>query len=142
MPKTQKYLILLLRLSLGWLFLYAGLSKVLNPSWSAAGYLKAAKTLPELYTWLALPSNIGWVNFLNEWGLTLIGLSLVLGLWVRWSGLLGVLLMILYYIPTLSFPYAGDHSLLIDEHVIYSLGLLVLVSFRAGHFWGVDARLR
>ena len=142
MTKVQKYLLLLLRLSLGWLFFYAGITKVLNPEWSAAGYLKATQTLPELYTWLSLPTNISWVNFLNEWGLTLLGLSLIVGLWVKWSGSLGVLLMALYYIPILHFPYVGYHSLLIDEHVIYSLGLLILVSFRAGHFWGLDARLR
>jgi len=138
MSKIQKYLLLLLRLSLGWLFLYAGFTKILNPAWSAAGYLQAAKTFPELYAWFLLPSNIGWVNFVNEWGLALLGLSLILGLRIRWTAPLGVALMILYYLPIFNFPYAGDHSFLVDEHVIYILGLLILVTFRASHFWGLD----
>jgi len=142
MTGLQKFSLVLLRLALGWLFLYAGVTKIINPDWSAAGYLANAKTFPELYAWLALPANLPWVNLLNEWGLTLIGLSLLVGLWVRWSALVGIGLMILYYLPVLNFPLAGEHSLLVDDHVIYALGLLTLIAFRAGHQWGLDGRFR
>lgn len=47
--KLEPISLLLLRATLGWLFFYAGLTKVLNPAWSAAGYLNGAKTLPDFY---------------------------------------------------------------------------------------------
>jgi thiosulfate dehydrogenase [quinone] large subunit len=138
----MKIPVLLLRLGMGWLFLYAGLSKVLNPTWSSAGYLRGAKTFPNLYAWFALPQNIGWVDFLNEWGLTLIGVSLILGAAVRWSALAGIALMALYYFPVLNFPYVGEHSYLVDEHVIYALVFLLLYFARAGEYWGLDRFVR
>lgn len=63
MNKTAKLSIVFLRLAMGWLIFYAGITKVLNPNWTAAGYLKGAKTFSGFYQWFALPQNIGWVNF-------------------------------------------------------------------------------
>lgn len=142
MDTGQRVALLLLRLGLGWLFFYAGITKVLDASWSAAGYLSNAQTFPALFAWFAQPENIGWVNLLNEWGLTLIGAALVLGIFVRWASWGGMLLMVLYWLPVLSFPYAGDHSYIVDDHIIYILGLLILTTFNAGRFWGLDSRLR
>jgi len=138
----KKVSLVLLRVSLGWLFLYAGVTKILNPDWSSAGYLANANTFPRLFRWFALPSNIGWVNFVNEWGLTLIGILLVLGLFIRWSSVAGIVLMVLYWLPVLSFPYAGEHSYIIDEHIVYILAFLVLMAFHAGRYWGFDRYLK
>lgn len=137
MSKVQKLSLLFLRLSLGWLFFYAGITKVLDPSWTAAGYLKAAQTATGLYNWFASPQNITWVNFLNEWGLTLIGGALILGIFVRLAALSGILLMILYYIPILNFPYVGKGttSFLVDQHIIFILALLLLWVFNAGKYY-------
>ncbi len=138
----MKLSILLLRLGLGWLFLYAGISKILDPAWTSAGYLKGTKTFTGLYAWFATPANIGWVDFLNEWGLTLIGISLILGIAVRWSSLAGIALMALYYFPVLEFPYVSDHSYIVDEHIIYILAFLVLYFGKAGGYWGLDKFVR
>lgn len=127
---------------MGWLFLYAGLVKILDPNWTALGYLQGSEILSSLYQWLALPSNIGWVNLLNEWGLTLIGISLVVGLFVRLSSMSGALLMILYYLPALDFPYVGDHSFVVDDHIIYVLVLILLWAFDAGVYGGMDKLVR
>ncbi len=131
--------VFLSRVGLGIIFFYAGITKVLNPSWSAAGYLNNAKTFPELYQWFASAGNIGWINFLNEWGLTFVGLALITGLLVRWASLGGILLMILYYLPVLEFPYAGANSYIVDQHIIYITAFLVLFASNAGTFWGLDA---
>ncbi|MEK7098213.1 MAG: hypothetical protein AAB906_05185, partial [Patescibacteria group bacterium] len=56
MTQFQKISLFLLRISLGWLFFWAGITKVLNPTWSAAGYLQGAKTFADFYQWLATPS--------------------------------------------------------------------------------------
>lgn len=137
----QKISLFLLRISLGWLFLYAGITKLLDPAWSAAGYIGGAQTFVSFYTWLGSASILPFVNMLNMWGLTLIGLSLIIGLWVRWGALAGMLIMLLYYFPILAFPYVGEHSFIVDDHIIYLFGLAVLATFHAGRVWGIDARL-
>jgi len=77
-------------------------------------------------------------NFANEWGLTLLGISLILGIGVRFSGVLGAALMILYYFPILDFPYPNPHSYLVDEHIIYAVSLLYLAAVRAGRVMGLE----
>ena len=120
------------------MFFWAGIKKVLDPAWSAAGYLKGAKTFTEFYQWLTTPGLLPFTNFMNEWGLILLGLSLILGLFVRLSSTLGVLLMLLYYFPILQFPYPNPHSFLVDEHIIYAFSLLMLASLHAGRIWGLE----
>ena len=138
MSSFQRWSLLFLRLALGSLFFYAGITKVLDPNWSAAGYLGAAKTFSGFYQWLAFPALLPFTNFVNEWGLALIGLSLILGVFVRLSSLLGALLMLLYYLPILDFPYPNPHSLIVDEHIVYIMGFFVLASFRAGRVFGLE----
>lgn len=127
----------LLRISLGWLFFYAGITKVLDPSWSASGFLNNAATFPEFYKWLGSPSILPAVNFLNEWGLTFLGISLVLGVGVRLSGFLGAILMALYYFPGLKFPFL-EHGFLVDDHIIYIFVLLFLATSRAGKCYSLE----
>ncbi|MEK7465711.1 MAG: DoxX family membrane protein [Patescibacteria group bacterium] len=138
----QKLFLFLLRISIGLLFFYAGISKVLNPAWSAAGYLTHAKTFAGFYAWLASPALLPFINFLNEWGLTLLGVALLLGLFVRLSGILGAVLMLFYYFPALKFPYVPPNAFLADEHIIYIFALLVLVVFNAGNTWGMGLWLK
>ena len=133
-----KISIFILRLAMGWLFLYAGIIKVLNPEWTAEGYLKGAKTFPALFQWFASSHNIGWVNFLNEWGLTAIGAALILGIFVKWASFSGIILMLLYYFPILKFPYAGTNSFIIDDHIIFILVFILFIAAKAGRYWGID----
>ncbi|MEK7585137.1 MAG: DoxX family membrane protein [Patescibacteria group bacterium] len=142
MTKTQKVSLLALRLALGLLFFYAGVTKVMDPSWTAAGFLAGAKSFPGLFAFFASPSLIGITNFLNAWGLTILGLSLVLGLFVRVSAPLGMVLMALYYLAQLDFPYPDAHSYLVDEHIIYILALFVLLKFKAENCWGLKEMLK
>ena len=62
-----------------------------------------------------------------------------MGIFVRFSSLLGAALMLLYYFPVLEFPYVA-HSWLVDEHIIYALILLFFAAGRAGRVWGLDSR--
>lgn len=146
---VEKLSLFFLRIALGWLFFYAGITKVLDPEWSAAGYLKGAKTFTAFYAWLASPGVLPVVNFVNEWGLTLLGVSLLFGVFVRLSSVCGMVLMLLYYIPIIEWkgfelfpslvvPYIGAHSVVVDEHIIYILALFALAAFRAGRVWGLE----
>lgn len=135
---ASKLSLFILRVSMGWLMFYAGITKILNPEWSAAGYMKGAKTFAGFYAWMVQPNILPIVNFINEWGLTLLGVSLILGIAVRLSSVLGALLMLLYYFPVLVFPKAGSHSFLVDEHIIYVFVLLFFASVKAGRVWGLE----
>lgn len=127
MTKFQKISLFLLRIFLGILFFWAGYTKLIDPSWSAAGYISGSKTFIGFYHWLLSPNVLPTVNFLNEWGLTLIGIALIIGLFVRFASFFGLIIMILYYLPA----YPAEHGI-IDEHIIYSAAFLVLMAFGAG----------
>ncbi|MCL5435549.1 MAG: DoxX family protein [Patescibacteria group bacterium] len=133
-----KILILLLRVSLGWMFFYSGLIKILDKTWSSKGFLVSAKTFPGFYSWFTSPQNLPWVDFLNKWGQLLIGAALILGVFVGIAALAGAVLMALYYFPGLQFPYV-ENGVLIDLHVIYLLALLMLSRLRAGRIWGLNS---
>lgn len=139
MTAFEKISLTALRLATGWLMFYAGITKLMNPAWSAEGYLKSAKTFPALFSWFASPSLLPYVNLANEWGLTLLGASLMVGLGVRFSSILGSALMLLYYFPVLNGWYPNAHSFVVDEHIIYAAVLFFLAAVRAGRVWGVDA---
>ncbi|MBI4138328.1 MAG: DoxX family protein [Candidatus Wildermuthbacteria bacterium] len=134
----QKLSVFLLRLTIGWMFFYAGITKIADPNWSAAGYLQASKTFPDFYQWLLQPGILPFVNFINEWGLTLLGISLILGVFVRLGSILGSILMLMYYLPILQFPYPNAHSYIVNEHIIYIAALLLLSAIRAGRIWGLE----
>ncbi len=138
MTPSAKFSLFLLRLALGWFMFYAGITKVLNPAWTSAGYLKGAKTFPGLYHWFLQPNILPAIDFINEWGLTLLGVSLILGVFVRLSSTLGALLMLLYYLPILDFPHPNPFAYIVDEHVIYALLMIFLASSRAGRVWGLE----
>lgn len=142
MTYLQKISLFLLRISLGWVMFYAGITKVLNSSWSAEGYLKGAKTFPGLFQWFLNPGVLPIINFVNEWGLTLLGASLILGIFVRLSSILGIALMVLYYLPVLEFPYIGKSSYIVDDHIIYALILLYFSVIGAGKYLGFDGWMK
>ncbi len=126
-----------LRIAMGWMYFYAGITKVIDPTWTAEGYIKGAKNFTWFFQWLLSPQILPVVNFLNEWGLTLLGVSLILGIGVRLSSILGAILMMMYYVA-LPFPYPNAHSLVVDEHMIYTAVLLFFAAVRAGRTGGLE----
>ena len=141
MKSPRDISLVVLRVALGWIFLYAGYTKVIDPTWSAEGYLKGAKTFSGFYGWLASADMLAITNFLNEWGLTLLGVALILGIFVRFSALAAAAMMLLYYFPVLEFPLV-DHSYIVDEHIVYAVAFVVLAVFQAGRAWGLDSMLK
>ena len=138
MQKSSKFLLFFLRISLGWFYLYAGVTKILNPGWTSEEYIKSAKTFASLYNVFLNPTLLPIVNFVNEWGLTLLGISLITGICVRSSSILGAFLMLLYYFVILDFPYLNPNSFLVDQHIIFTLVLLLFANLRAGRVWGLE----
>jgi thiosulfate dehydrogenase [quinone] large subunit len=85
------------------------------------------------------------IDMLNMWGLTLTGLALVLGAFVRWSAFWGATMMFFYWLAALQggllagLPLA--HGWVVDDHIVYVFLLFGLGAFGAGRILGVDAWL-
>ena len=137
---TSRTLLLLLRLSLAWVFLYAASHQVLVPDWSVAGFLNSTKTFNGLFTLFTGPVLAPIISFLVAYGHLLIGLSLLLGLAVRVSASFGILLMLLYWMAHMDFPYISNtNNFIVDDHIVYALVLALLIATRAGHIYGLDS---
>lgn len=120
---------------------FAGFEKVLDPSWTAKGFLLSAKTFPAFYAWFALPTNAWWVDPLNAWGITLIGIALLVGVAVRPAAWVGAALMILYYFPQNVFPTV-PHGYIVEEHIIYAATLILIALLPASREFGLGTILR
>jgi len=130
--------IALLRIAIGWHFLYEGLTKLFDPAWSAAGYLRSAQwLLAGVFHWMAdTPRVLAVVDFLNVWGLILIGAALLLGVFTRAGALAGALLLTLYYLAHPSLPgleqATAEGSYLIVNKNVVELCALLLLAFAPG----------
>ena len=79
--KTQMTWLMLLRLFIGWHFMYEGLVKIMNPKWTSLPYLLDSKGFAsDFFVKLTQDESLmSLVNVCNEWALFLIGLGLTLG---------------------------------------------------------------
>ena len=140
----------LLRLFIGWHLLYEGMAKISNANWTSAAYLLDSKWIfSGLAKWMVTnPNVLGVVDTLNMWGLTIIGLSLMLGLFSRWSCIAGAGLISLYYLfhpPLVGLEYSKPPEgsyLIIDKNLIEACALFVLAVFPTSHITGLDKFLQ
>lgn len=130
--KYQSLALLLLRVSLGWLFLYAGYSKLTAASGFTAKQFLINLHGPFSQFYLPMAGN-PLVDNLVIWGEILIGICLILGVLVRFSSFWGIVMMLLFYFA----QYPPAHSLIVNDQLIYALLLVYLMVSNAGHFWGL-----
>ncbi|MBE0655896.1 MAG: DoxX family membrane protein [Bacteroidales bacterium] len=142
----QKISLVVLRVAIGWHFLYEGITKILNPTWTAYGYLMDSEGfLSGLFANMASnPGTMQIVDFMNIWGLTLIGLGLMSGFLTQVSVLAGILILLFYYLshPALigvnyAIPSEGNY-LWINKTLIEMISLCVLYYFPTGRIIGID----
>ncbi len=144
--KSQLFFLVILRVSIGWHFLYEGITKLMNPDWTSYGYLLDSGWIFEgVFQAMANnPAVLGVVDFANAWGLVLIGVSLILGLFSRPAAIGGIILLALYYLshpPFTGLEYAVPSEgkyLWIDKNLIEMLALAVLYVFPTGLRLGLD----
>ena len=69
----------LLRILVGWHLLYEGMAKLANSNWTSAAYFLDSKWLfSGIAKWIVTnPGLLSFVDPLNMWGLTFIGLRLL-----------------------------------------------------------------
>lgn len=121
-----------LRVLLGGVYLMAGWAKI-STDWSAATYLSVADG--PFSEWFRSLAGSGVIDVLNEWGLFCLGIALIVGLLVRPAAILGMLLMILYY---LAHFVVNTKMGYIDEHIIYAAVLALFAAGGAGHAFGLN----
>ena len=128
-----------LRLIMGWLFFYSGITKVLDPEWTASGYLMHAipDGNPFVDVWPML-GGMPLVDISFQWGLTLVGLGIMLGAFTRWNAFWASVMMLLIWASSLPL----EHGIIVDKHIVYIAVLIGLSTFRAGRIAGLDAYLR
>lgn len=144
--KSQLTFLVILRIFIGWHFLYEGMVKVLNPNWSATAYLMDSKGLFSQF-FVNISANAGAmkiVDSLNEWALVAVGLCLLIGCFARLASLGGMFLLLLY---TLSHPailgveymmsFEGNYFL-IDKNLVELAALGVLFIFPTARVIGID----
>lgn len=137
---NERAFIIFFRLAMAWTFLYAASHQVFVPGWSVTGFLSHTKTFHGLFSLFITPTMAPITTFLVEYGHLLIGLSLLVGLMVRVSAAFGALLMIVYWMAHMDFPYISNHNnFLLDDHIVYAVILIFLIVKKAGHVWGLDS---
>ncbi len=144
--RWQMIALALLRIMIGWHFLYEGIAKMLKPSWSASGYLMQSRgPLSGLFRWMAGNTEIlAVVNQMNMWGLVLIGLGLIVGCLTRTAAGAGLLLILMYYMCNppfvgyfYSIPSEGSY-LIVNKNLVEAAALLVVIATYAGRYYGLD----
>jgi uncharacterized membrane protein YphA (DoxX/SURF4 family) len=130
----KKTVITIIRAAIGWHFLYEGLSKLLMENWSAQSYLaNATGFLSGFYQWMASgESMVRVIDFLNVYGLILIGLALFLGIFIRLASVGGIALLLLYYFAyppfgTSLFGSPEGHFYIVNRNFIEAFLLLWFV---------------
>ncbi len=143
---TQLWALVVLRVAIGWHFLYEGITKLLNPNWSSLGYLMDSKGLFEgLFHNLAGNANaLNVMDFLNVWGLVLIGAGLIVGLFTRTAIISGMVLLAFYYLShpaiigvSYAIPSEGSY-LWINKTLIELFALWVILLFPTWKSVGLD----
>jgi thiosulfate dehydrogenase [quinone] large subunit len=138
--------ITVLRVLVGWHFLYEGLTKLTAVSWTAAGYLKQAKgPLADSFRSIAArPDLLTNADLVTMWGLTIVGACLVLGLFTRFASLIGIGFILMFYLaapPWIGYFYAipseGSY-LIVNKNLVEVAALVVIMLTGSGRFAGLD----
>lgn len=144
--KSQLSLLVILRIIIGWLFLYEGIVKIINPAWSSIGYLMDSQGfMSNFYYSIAANQNIlDVVDFMNMWGLLAIGLGLILGCFSKIAKIAGIVLLAMYYFSHPPFvgleynlPTEGNY-LFVNKTLVEIFTLAVLLVFPTSKIIGID----
>ncbi len=143
--KAFRYVAAALRLSLGWIFLWAFLDKLfglglatpserswLNGGSPTRGFLSNAATGPfeGFYKGIA---GAAWADWLFMIGLLGIGVALMAGIAMRIASAAGALLLFLMWTAVLP----PENNPFMDDHIVYALVLIALALVGAGRWLGL-----
>jgi thiosulfate dehydrogenase [quinone] large subunit len=141
--------LVILRILIGWHFLYEGIVKILNPYWTSASFLIESQWFfaPVFHYMVSNPLILKLVDLANMYGLVFIGLGLITGTLTRAASLSGMFLLLLYYVanpPLIGFKYSAPSEgsyMIINKNLIEMFALGVLTLFPTGNIIGIDRLL-
>ena len=135
----ERALVVFFRFAMGWTFLYAASHQVFEPDWSVVAFLNHTKTFHYFFQLFTTPLMAPTTTFMVEYGHLLIGLSLVSGFMVRISAPFGIMLMLIYWMAHMDWPFIENkNNFILDYHLVYAGVLGYLIVKRAGHIFGLD----
>jgi thiosulfate dehydrogenase [quinone] large subunit len=146
LTRAQVWAVVLLRVLVGWHFLYEGIAKLSAPSWSASGFLLQSRGpfAGFFHALAANPQALENVNLATMWGLVAIGLGLIAGCFTRLAAVSGILLILLIYLCNppfvgyfYSIPMEGSY-LVVNKNLVEASALLVVALTRTGRVAGID----
>ena len=144
--QLQMIALVVLRMMIGWHFLYEGVAKLMKPNWSAAGYLMQSRGIfSGIFRWMAdTPSVLSIVSLMNMWGLTAIGLGLILGCFTRIASYAGMALLLVFYLCNplfvgfyYSIPMEGNY-LIVNKNLVEMAALFVIAVTYSSRYVGID----
>jgi len=146
---TGRVALSILRLSMGFIFLWAffdktfglGFSTPVERAWinggtPSQGFLKGDAVVGPLKPFFAgIASPASDVLFMI--GMLAIGVAVMLGIGLRVSAVAGTVILVLMYLAEWPFgANAASNNPVIDYHIIYALALIVVAALSAGDTWG------
>jgi uncharacterized membrane protein YphA (DoxX/SURF4 family) len=136
----------IVRIIIGWHFLYEGISKIMADGWSSAPYLAGSKWIfaPLFNAMAASQTIVGIVDFINIWGMILVGLGLILGIFTRWAAAGGTMMLFFYFvayppIPGYMFgvPVEGSY-LWVNRNLIELVALALFIFVKPEYHFSLD----
>ena len=95
-----------------------------------------------LFAPLTAPGLAPIVTSLVSYGHLLIGLSLLAGLYVRVTAGFAALLLLLYWLGSMDWPYIENRfNFILNQHIVYAAICANLALQGAGRIFGLDAGL-
>ncbi|MDF2157220.1 DoxX family membrane protein [Algoriphagus sp. CAU 1675] len=143
LTSMQTTALVIMRLLIGWHFLYEGVLKLYTPSWTSKGYLLSATYLESFFQSLAGESLISTVDTLNIVALLLVGATLILGFKTQLGSLIGIGLLLLYFLAHPPFPgypqgpTEGSYWI-VNKNLIEAAALLVIFLFPTSLSFGLE----
>lgn len=143
----QANALIVLRILIGWHFLYEGILKLYNPLWTAKGYLLSSEGFfREFFVNLTNDSFIGIVDFLNIAALILVGLALIIGYAEKLGAWVGICLLLLYYFAHPAFPGLDQIDVegnywFVNKNLIEAVALYVVSVFPTSQLFGISRLL-
>ena len=127
--------LMFLRVAIGWHLLYEGLAKWTADDWSAAFYLRGSEGVGAgFFHWIAAtPWALSAADLMTMWGLMIVGLMLMIGLFTRTVSLVGGGLLAMFYLasPPFASSAAEGSYLVVNKTFVEGVALLALAVFPA-----------
>lgn len=134
LPHGLRFVIFLLRIAVGLTFFYLGFTSLFN---TRLGLILQGRSISGLYLWLANLTSPAWLHQIAPWIFLLVGACLVIGLATRLVSVIAIVLVLVGYLPSVSYTVSSVVQFINDE-LIVMLCLLILIAARAGEYIGLD----